>query len=182
MVAVGELGGGECEPDSHPLFALSGQTCVDAGLIDGKTLASGVRAWLGVLAGAFIGLGAMLFVLVKSDPTLGFAASSVLGGLVFAMGLLMVVVAGAELFTGNNFLVMAWAEGRIPISLLARNWAIVDALKPLGITDIDLQSVGVGLNFNWGRHLSLSLTAANTLKDVVPDQDGGQVLAQIILR
>lgn len=52
----------------------------------------------------------------------------------------------------------------------------------LGITDIDLQSVGVGLNFNWGRHLSLSLTAANTLKDVVPDQDGGQVLAQIILR
>lgn len=59
-------------------------------------------ALLGVLAGAFIGLGAMLFVLVKSDPTLGFAVSSVLGGLVFAMGLLMVVVAGAELFTGNN--------------------------------------------------------------------------------
>ncbi len=52
----------------------------------------------------------------------------------------------------------------------------------LGIADIDLQSVGVGLNFNWGRHLSLSLVAANTLKDVVPDQDSGQVLAQIVLR
>jgi formate transporter len=42
-------------------------------------------ALLGVLAGAFIGLGAMLFVLVKSDATLGFAASSVLGGLVFSV-------------------------------------------------------------------------------------------------
>lgn len=82
-------------------------------------------ALLGVLAGAFIGMGAMLFVLVKSDPTLGFAASSVLGGLVFAMGLLMVVVAGAELFTGNNLIVMAWADGRVSTGQVLRNWAIV---------------------------------------------------------
>ncbi len=52
----------------------------------------------------------------------------------------------------------------------------------LGTADVDLQSVGIGVNFNWGRHLSLSLTAANTLKDVVPDQDSGQVLAQLIIR
>ncbi len=52
----------------------------------------------------------------------------------------------------------------------------------LGTADIDLQSVGVGLNFNWGQHVSLSLVAANTLKDVVPDQDSGQLLAQIVLR
>lgn len=52
----------------------------------------------------------------------------------------------------------------------------------LGTADVDLQSVGVGLNFDWGRHVSLSLVAANTLKDVVPDQDSGQVLAQIIIR
>ncbi|UVE18467.1 hypothetical protein NVV93_03425 [Pseudomonas sp. LS44] len=52
----------------------------------------------------------------------------------------------------------------------------------LGTSDIDLQSVGVGLNFNWGRHLSFSVVAANTLKDVVPDQDSGQVLAQLIIR
>lgn len=45
-----------------------------------------------------------------------------------------------------------------------------------------LQSVGAGLNFSWGRHLSISLVAANTLKDVVPDQDSGQVLAQIVIR
>ena len=65
---------------------------------------------LGVLAGAFIGLGAMFFALVKSDPSLGYAAGAVLGGLVFSLGLLLVVVAGAELFTGNNLLAMAWAR------------------------------------------------------------------------
>ena len=82
-------------------------------------------ALLGVLAGAFIGLGSMLFVLVKSDPTLGFATSAVLGGLVFALGLFMVVVAGAELFTGNNLIVMAWADGRVSTGQLLRNWTIV---------------------------------------------------------
>lgn len=80
---------------------------------------------LGLLAGAFIGLGALFFVLVKSDPTLGFAASSVLGGLVFSLGLLLVVVAGAELFTGNNLLAMAWADGKISSADVLRNWVLV---------------------------------------------------------
>ena len=80
---------------------------------------------LGMLAGAFIGLGAMFFVLVKSDPTLGFAASSVLAGLVFSLGLLLVVVAGAELFTGNNLLAMAWADGKISSAEVLRNWLLV---------------------------------------------------------
>ena len=95
-------------------------------------------ALLGVLAGAFIGLGAMLFVLVKSDPTLGFAASSVLGGLVFAMGLLMVVVAGAELFTGNNLIVMAWADGRVSTAQVLRNWAIVCLANFVGAAGLAL--------------------------------------------
>lgn len=80
---------------------------------------------LGILAGAFIGLGALYFVLVSSDASLGFAASRVLGGAVFSLGLLLVVVAGAELFTGNNLLVMAWADGRISSRALLRNWLVV---------------------------------------------------------
>jgi len=80
---------------------------------------------LSVLAGAFIGLGALYFVLVKSDPSLGFAASQVLGGVAFSLGLILVVVAGAELFTGNNLLAMAWADGKISTLDLLRNWAIV---------------------------------------------------------
>lgn len=95
-------------------------------------------ALLGVLAGAFIGLGAMLFVLVKSDPSLGFAASSVLGGLVFAMGLLMVVVAGAELFTGNNLIVMAWADGRVSTGQVLRNWGIVCLANFVGAAGLAL--------------------------------------------
>lgn len=80
---------------------------------------------LGVLAGAFIGLGALLFVLVRADTSLGFASSAVLGGLVFALGLLLVVVAGAELFTGNNLLIMARLDGRISTAQVLRNWVLV---------------------------------------------------------
>ena len=87
---------------------------------------------LGVLAGAFIGLGAMLFALVKSDATLGFAAGAIGGGLVFALGLLLVVVAGAELFTGNNLLAMAWADGRIGTAAVLRNWVLVCAANFVG--------------------------------------------------
>ena len=82
-------------------------------------------ALLGMLAGAFISLGALYFTLVASDATLGFATTRVLGGVCFSLGLLLVVVAGAELFTGNNLLAMAWAEGRISTPELLRNWAIV---------------------------------------------------------
>lgn len=80
---------------------------------------------LSVLAGAFIGLGALCFVLVKSDSSLGFAASQLLGGVTFSLGLVLVVVAGAELFTGNNLLAMAWADGKISTGDVLRNWAIV---------------------------------------------------------
>lgn len=80
---------------------------------------------LSLLAGAFIGLGALYFMLVRSDPALGFAARQVLGGVVFSLGLLLVVVAGAELFTGNNLLAMAWADRKISTSELLRNWVIV---------------------------------------------------------
>lgn len=78
-------------------------------------------AMLGMLAGAFIGLGALFYVLVVSDATLGFAVSRVLGGVVFSLGLVLVVVAGAELFTGNNLLVMAWADGKLSTWDVLRN-------------------------------------------------------------
>jgi formate/nitrite transporter len=80
---------------------------------------------LGVLAGAFIGLGSLFYVIVVSDSSLGFAASRVLGGTVFSLGLLLVVVAGAELFTGNNLLAMGWARGCITTGELLHNWIIV---------------------------------------------------------
>jgi formate transporter len=87
---------------------------------------------LGILAGAFIGLGALFSVLVLSDASLGFAASRVLGGVVFSLGLLLVVVAGAELFTGNNLLAMAWADGCLPTRDVLYNWVVVCAANFIG--------------------------------------------------
>jgi formate transporter len=80
---------------------------------------------LGVLAGGFIGLGALYFTLVTSDTSLSFAVSRILGGVAFSLGLILVVVAGAELFTGNNLLVMAWASHRLTSQELLRNWLVV---------------------------------------------------------
>jgi formate/nitrite transporter len=80
---------------------------------------------LALLAGAFIGLGSLAFLLVASDPALPFSITRILGGLVFSLGLIMVVVAGAELFTGNNLLAMAWAEGRVRTGEVLRNWTVV---------------------------------------------------------
>jgi formate/nitrite transporter len=80
---------------------------------------------LGLLAGAFIGLGSIFYTLVVSDPTLGFAAARVAGGVVFSLGLLLVVVAGAELFTGNNLLAMGWADGCVSLREVLRNWGVV---------------------------------------------------------
>lgn len=93
---------------------------------------------LAVLAGAFIGLGALGYTLVMADDTLSFAVSRVVAGLVFSLGLLLVVVAGAELFTGNNLLAMAWAAGRVTTGELLRNWAVVCAGNLVGATGLAL--------------------------------------------
>ena len=95
-------------------------------------------AMLGILAGAFIGLGSLYYVIVVSDPTLGFAAQRVLGGAVFSLGLLLVVVAGAELFTGNNLLAMAWADGCLSTREVLYNWVVVCASNFVGAAGLAL--------------------------------------------
>lgn len=89
-------------------------------------------AALGIMAGAFIGLGAMFYTLVVSDPTLNFTLARLLGGLAFSLGLILVVVAGAELFTGNNLLVMALMSGKITLGELIKNWLIILITNFLG--------------------------------------------------
>lgn len=80
---------------------------------------------LGLLAGAFIAFGAMYYTVVVTDSGLGFGAERMLGGVAFSLGLVLVVVAGAELFTGNNLIVMAWADGKVTTPQLLRNWGLV---------------------------------------------------------
>jgi len=91
---------------------------------------------LGVLAGAFIGLGALYFVIVKSDSSLSFATSQIIGGLTFSLGLILVIVAGAELFTGNNLQAMAWAEGKLTTSELLKNWLIICLANFIGASSL----------------------------------------------
>ncbi len=82
---------------------------------------------LAVLAGAFIAFGAALATTVSTsgDTAMAFGVNRLLTGFVFSLGLILVVVGGAELFTGNNLIVMAWANGRVTTFQIIRNWAIV---------------------------------------------------------
>jgi len=93
---------------------------------------------LGMLAGAFIGLGALYYALVASDATLGFAATRVTGGVCFSLGLLLVVVGGAELFTGNNLLAMGWADGCVSLREVVRNWIVVCLANFVGAAGLAL--------------------------------------------
>jgi len=93
---------------------------------------------LGISAGGFIALGALYSVIVFADPTLPFAVSRLLGGLAFSLGLVLVVIAGAELFTGNNLLVMAWADRKISTAELVRNWVVVYFANAIGAIGIAL--------------------------------------------
>ena len=87
---------------------------------------------LAVLAGAFIAFGAMYYTVVVTDSPLGLGPTRMLGGLAFSLGLVLVVVGGAELFTGNMLIVMAWADGKVSMAGLLRNWAIVFAGNAAG--------------------------------------------------
>ncbi|ALK96355.1 formate transporter [Massilia sp. WF1] len=108
---------------------------------------------LSVLGGAFIGMGALCYVLIHSDPGLGFAARQAGAALSFCLGMLLVVVAGAELFTGNNLIVMARAQGSIGSGEVVRNWLIVFAGNLVG-------TVGLALLVVLSRH---------------PDMNGGAI-------
>jgi formate/nitrite transporter len=80
---------------------------------------------LSLLAGAFIALGAIFFTVTVTGGGIPYGPGRLLGGLSFCLGLILVVVAGAELFTGNNLIIMALVSGKISVFDLLRNWLIV---------------------------------------------------------
>ena len=81
---------------------------------------------LAVLAGGFIAVGAIFATTVSlGSAVLSYGIARVLAGVAFSTGLIMVVAGGAELFTGNNLIVMAFASGRISWQALVRNWVLV---------------------------------------------------------
>ena len=82
---------------------------------------------LALLAGAFIGLGAVFATTVAAGTAgvVPYGIARLLVGLVFCLGLILVIVGGAELFTGNTLIVMAWAGGKVSSRAMLRNWGLV---------------------------------------------------------
>jgi formate/nitrite transporter len=121
---------------------------------------------LAIVAGGGVGFGALYYTIVASDPTFSFAAARVVGGLVFTLGLALVLVGGAELFTGNNLIVMAWASGKVSTRTMLRNWTIVwfgNLLGSLGL--VVLVFFSHHLDMNDGRiGLSVLNTAAGKIR------------------
>lgn len=101
---------------------------------------------LAVLAGAFISLGALFFTVVVTGAGAGFGVNRLLGGLAFSLGLILVVVGGAELFTSNNLLAMAWASRRISTREVVRNWYLVYVGNVMGCVGTIALVVWAGLD------------------------------------
>ena len=80
---------------------------------------------LGILAGAFIAFGAMFYTMTVTGAEWGIGPNRLFVGLFFSLGLVLVIIGGAELFTGNCLIVMAWADRKVSTGLLLRNWCIV---------------------------------------------------------
>lgn len=81
---------------------------------------------LGILAGAFIAFGGMFSTVVLSgSEALPWGVARLMAGVVFSLGLILVIVGGAELFTGDTLMVMAYASGKISLARLLRAWVLV---------------------------------------------------------
>ena len=120
---------------------------------------------LAIVAGGSVGFGALYYTIVASDQGMSFAAVRVLGGLTFSLGLALVIVGGAELFTGNNLIVMAWASRKVSTGEMLRNWVIVyfgNLVGSLGLVFLVFFSHHLDMN---GGRIGLSILNTSCCKD-----------------
>lgn len=127
---------------------------------------------LAIMAGIQIGLGALFMTYVKADSSLGFAAQSVLGGLCFSLGLICVIVAGSELFTGNSLMIIAKASGKISWGGLLKNWVVVWVGNFVGSLILVAIVVGCGLMGTKGFDNG---TVVNTIGDQMVKVASGKI-------
>lgn len=115
---------------------------------------------LALVAGAFIALGAVLSITVATGSSFGFGPTRWLAGIAFSLGLILVIVAGAELFTGNNLIVMSVVSGSVPVGHLLRNWAIVYVGNAIGALSV----VAIATVAEWWRlgDAAVGMTALST--------------------
>jgi formate transporter len=119
---------------------------------------------LGVLAGAFIAVGAQLSTVVGTGSEFGFGPTRLLAGVAFSVGLILVVIAGAELFTGNTLIVMAWLGRKVSTGSLLRNWGIAYVANFAGAIATVLLIYGAGQWKLGGNSVGVSALTAATAK------------------
>jgi formate transporter len=120
---------------------------------------------LAILAGAFVALGAVFatVIITGTNGVIPYGIARVLMGLAFCLGLILIVLSGAELFTGNNLVVMAWASKKITTKALLLNWGIVYLGNFTGSILSAILIVASGISsFNGGAVGKTMLTIANT--------------------
>ena len=157
-------------------MAVNGEVQIDA-LLPGEMAAKAERIGvkkarlnpisvfvLAVLAGAFIALGAVLSttVVAGASGVLPYGVTRLLAGFVFSLGLILVVIGGAELFTGNNLIVMAWAHRTVSTHLLLKNWIIVYAGNFVGsLLTVLIMFISGQYQFGGGAVGAAALSTAN---------------------
>ncbi len=100
---------------------------------------------LAILAGVFIGFGGAAYTMVMTGVDPGFGPARFLGGVVFSLGLILVVVGGAELFTGNALMTIAAVDRKISMRDLLRNWGFVYLGNLVGAVALVLACAASGL-------------------------------------
>ena len=128
---------------------------------------------LAVLAGAFIAFGAIFMtVTVTGGAAMPFGVARLLGGLVFSLGLILVVIGGAELFTGDNLMVMAWANRRVRTRRLLYVWAVVFAGNLVGAVGTAVLAFLAGHHGFGGGAVGVTLLKIAAAKATLPPVEG----------
>ena len=126
------------------------------------------RILLSIAAGAFIALGCIAYQVALAGWQGSYGAGQILGGLVFNLGLALVALAGAELFTGNTLIVMAFAGRKISLGQMAANWAAVWLGNAAGALLIALLAYGAQVWAGGGNLVGLKALGIGAAKASLP--------------
>lgn len=123
---------------------------------------------LAVLAGFFVAMGATFMLVVKCDAELPFAATQLLGGFSFTLGLFLILAAGAELFTGNCLMIMGPLSKRFSAADLIKSWLIVIVGNLVGSVLAAVLLIGAGAASANGGAFGEAAIAVATAKTTLP--------------
>ena len=125
---------------------------------------------LGILGGAFIAFGAIFstVALTGAEGVLPFGVARVVAGLVFALGLSLVLIGGAQIFTGDVLMVMAWASGRLKALRVLRVWTLVWIGNLVGSLGVALLALLAGHHLFGGGQVGLTALRIAEAKAALP--------------